>query len=312
MRTILLAIFLFSTWFSFTQDYTKIDSIVSTYPNKFESIEIFTDKIKSDFKTDIEKVRATYYWISNNVRYDYKSANNQRNSSMSFSSEERLSQYQKNYAEKAMRRRLAVCEGYSQLLKFSLERLNIKCVVISGFAKTTIRDIGWISKDTNHAWNAVFLDNKWQLIDATWSTGSRPDRPNEFSFRDVYFLINPKQLIWSHRPENDKWQLLNNVINQSAFFYAPIIHAGYYNSGLELTRMQGLIKPKENIQIAFDTINQENQYYYQFSEDSLNLEPITFVKEGEMYIAQIPYNKTKGKKLVIFSNYKACLSFKII
>lgn len=314
MRTILLAIFLFSTWFSFTQDFKKVDSIVKEYPKTFESIISFADKINSDFDSDIEKTRAAYYWISNNISYDYKdkeSVAKRKYNKESFANDlYNIDKYK--YAEKSLSSNKAICAGYSLVLKHTLDELNIKCEVINGYAKTDISDVGWKTNETNHAWNAVYLNDKWQLIDATWSTGNEEGKPSYFNFDDSFFLIKPRDLIWSHFPKDKKWQLLDKPVSTSAFFYAPIIHTGYYNSGLELTRMQGLIKPKENIQIAFDTINQKNQYYYQFSEDSLNLEPITFVKEGEMYIAQIPYNKTKGKKLVIFSDYKACLSFKII
>lgn len=312
MRTLLLALLLFSVQISFTQNYSKVDSIVANYPNKFETIQNFADKINSDFSSNLEKTRAAYYWISNHVRYDYKSASNPRNKSMSFTSEERLNQYQKNYAEKALRRRLAVCEGYSQLLKYTLSKLNIKCEVISGFAKTTIRNVGWVTEETNHAWNAVYINNKWQLIDATWSTGNRSDKLGYFDFRDSYFLIKPEHLIWSHYPKDNEWQLLDKPISKSKFFYAPIIHAGYYSSNLELNKMQGILKSKETLEISFDTINEDKQYYYQLSDDSSNLKPIKFIKKDNKYMAQIPYDKTKGKELLIFSGFKACLSFKII
>jgi len=73
MRTFLLVFFLFSLQSIIAQDYNKVDSIVNTYSKKFKSIKSFADRISSDFKTKKEKTRAVFYWIANNVTYDYKS-----------------------------------------------------------------------------------------------------------------------------------------------------------------------------------------------------------------------------------------------
>ena len=76
--------------------------------------------------------------------------------------------------------------------------------------------------------------------------------------------------------------------------------------------MKGILKSKKMIQVSFEVINEANQYYYQYSQYSLNLEPIEFVKKGTYYIAEIPYDSKKGKELLIFNGFKPCLSFKVI
>lgn len=312
MKTFLLALFLFLVQISFAQDYSIVDSIVKNYPKDFKSIESFADKIDSDFDTDLEKTRAAYYWISNNIIYDYKSANSVRISGYHYSDDSELEKIQLEYSENVLKEKKAVCEGYAQLLKYVLDKIEIKCEVIDGYAKTDIREIGKVKNEENHAWNAVYLDEKWQLIDATWSTGNEENRQDHFEFNDAYFLIKPEYLVWSHFPDDKKWQLLEKPISSLTFFYSPIIHPGFYNSGLELSKMKGTVKSSRTIQISFDSVDTDRVYYYQFTNSSLNLEPITFIKKGDKQIAEIPYNYKNGKELIIYVDYDACLSFKII
>jgi transglutaminase/protease-like cytokinesis protein 3 len=312
MRTLLLLFLLITTQLSFSQDYKSVDSIVKNYPKAFKSIEKFAKKIESDFTTDIEKTRAAYYWISNNVSYDYKSANSVRSSGYHYYDDSELKKVQLEYAENVLKEKKSVCEGYSQLLKYVLEQLEVKCEVIDGYAKTEVKEIGKIKNEENHAWNAVYLNEKWQLIDATWSTGNEENNPGYFNFNDAYFLIRPEYLIWSHFPDDKKWQLIKKPISNLAFFYSPIFHSGFYNSGLELTKMKGIIKSNRTIQLSFDSIDTDKTYYYQYTESSFNLEPIEFIKKGNKQIAEIPYSYKNGKELTIFNGFKACLSFKII
>lgn len=55
-----------------------------------------------------------------------------------------------------------VCEGYTRAFKYLADMAGIKCVLMQGSA--TNRD----NMTEKHAWNAVYLNNKWYLIDATW------------------------------------------------------------------------------------------------------------------------------------------------
>ncbi|WP_296380957.1 transglutaminase domain-containing protein, partial [Winogradskyella sp.] len=177
MRTLLLVFFLFSIQQTSSQNYESIDSIVSTYPKKFKSIEDFASRIRLDFKTDLDKTRAAYYWIANNITYDYKLSRKEPNSfkikSKSKSDyEAKFYALKRKYALKVLRKRFAICEGYSQLLTEVLKDLDIISVVVSGFAKRSPNEIGRKRNSSNHAWNAVRIEDKWHLIDVTWSTGN--------------------------------------------------------------------------------------------------------------------------------------------
>lgn len=76
-----------------------------------------------------------------------------------------------------------VCEGISEFVKIILDYLNIKCVIVKG-----------ISKQENHAWNKVCIDNKWYNLDVTFDiTLSNGDLA-----RHDYFLLTDIDILKDH------------------------------------------------------------------------------------------------------------------
>ncbi len=70
----------------------------------------------------------------------------------------------------------AVCEGYANSVQLLCEVLQIPCIKVTGSAY-----------GGNHIWNAVYLDNKWWMLDVTFN-----DPLLEGTDRDrwTYFLLN--------------------------------------------------------------------------------------------------------------------------
>lgn len=99
--------------------------------------------------------------------------------------------------------------------------------------------------DTNHAWNAVYLDNKWEFIECTWGAGHLSNS-GEFQrkFSNFHFLPNPIHFIVAHFPFDNiitdyskKWQLLKTPMSLEDF-----------NRNVEFTQsaMEWNIKPKSH------------------------------------------------------------------
>ncbi|MEM6514748.1 MAG: transglutaminase domain-containing protein [Bacteroidota bacterium] len=312
-QTLLLSLVLIGCHFSPAQNYNAVDDIVLGYPDNFNSIKTFSERIQKDFNTDVDKVRAVYFWISNHIKYDYKSLS-RKNKSQTYKDDTELTLIQRRYAEKVLKRKLGVCEGYSQLMKFVLNELNIETKVITGYAKRFPKEIGKIRNSTNHAWNAVKVDGKWQLIDATWSTATNANDPEHVDFKETYFFIAAKDLLKSHLPQEEKWQLLDKPMTKSEFFYQPLFYEPYFNSGLELSEENlGILRIKTDdfIRIPFDIVNKDNSYYYAFKNDkttrNLDLEE---VEKG--HLTQIPFNSNRNDILTIYHDFNAVLAFKII
>lgn len=318
MIRFLLVFFLFSIQFISAQNYERVDSIVSNYPDRFKSIENFADRIASDFTTDLDRTRATYYWISNHITYDFKSLRKkEKTKKIKYKSktdyESKIYILNKKYAEKALKKNTAVCEGYAQLLKYTLTKLDIICVVVYGYAKVSVSEIGRKRNNSNHAWNAIKLDKQWRLIDATWSTGNSLYNPKFFNFSDTYFLIPPDKLILSHFPDDKQWQLLDNKVSRINYFNFPIIYDAYHNSGLKISnKTTGYITTEIDsvIQLFFTEIDKDKTYYYSFDKSGKS-DIIKFVKEKDQFIANIPYNQRRRRNLVISDGQLTLMKFKI-
>lgn len=320
-KTISFLIILISGFQIDAQDYNKVDSVVSNFPKNFKSIKEFAHKINVNFTTDLEKTRAAYYWISNNIAYDFESLkkgkNKYKNISYDTKSEyqAKLAEMEKRLADKVLRKKRAVCEGYSQLLKFTLLHLNIECEVIHGYAKKYEHEIGRKRNGSNHAWNCVKLNGKWELIDATWSTGFSDNNEKYFKFDDIYFLIKPEKMILNHFPNKNELQFLNPYIIKEDFFLKPVISSDYFNSGLSLNdKTKGIFRVKKNdsITLFFDKADENRFYSYALKEDK-HTTLFLFEKKEDKYLITIPINIKRNTMLTIYnSEGYALLDFKII
>ncbi|WP_298514017.1 transglutaminase domain-containing protein [uncultured Kordia sp.] len=316
----IIFLFFVCNYFASAQDYTSVDKVVATYPSTFQSVEEFAKRIEKDFTTDADKVRAAYYWISNTITYNHKGLRTGRDPYPKIVIRDAVSQedfeykYNKRYAAYVLQYKTAVCEGYSQLLFFTCEYMNIKAKVIEGNAMTDLRDIGKIPHDTDHAWNAVFFNEKWNLIDATWSTGNEEENPNAFDFTDSYFCIAPEKLILSHFPKNPKWQLLKEPKSKKEFYNQPIIYEEFLRANAMLApKMKGTIRAKINdsITLRFQQIDTTKSYFYAFSKDQYSTK-VKIEKDKGGFILKIPFKGTKRDQLEIFRNTKGILAFRII
>lgn len=99
--------------------------------------------------TDYEKIKTVYDWICANVIYDYVNLNDEN-------------YLLKHSAYAALVQRMAVCQGYSNLLYRMALEMGIDCRIITG-----------VSHGENHSWNIVKLDGQYYNLDATWDSELR-------------------------------------------------------------------------------------------------------------------------------------------
>ena len=82
---------------------------------------------------------------------------------------------------------------------------GIPCVIVDGYGKTSTP-----SKYPNHSWNAVQLNNKWYLCDATWASGVIDMRNLQYEkdYKEIYFLTDPVDFTRTHEPLDKAWAFL--------------------------------------------------------------------------------------------------------
>ncbi len=297
------------------QDYTKVDNIVKNYPKKFSSTIDLANRISADFNLDEEKVRAIYQWLNINVKYDEFNAvfdvGDYR--IIYFSEEDRLRQIEYKIKKKIKRilsTNKAVCLGYSQVFKAVCDHIGIQSEIVPGYAKTDFYQINSDAKYKNHAWNAVKINNKWQLLDITWSTVARL---KDFKhYNDYYFFVDPKEFILTHFPVDKNWQLLENTVSKDKFFKTPIFYANYFIDDFKITDFQNGILEINNkmIHVYFDKIPKAKRISY--SMDGEVYKPLTYKKtKTGNYVGSFKYTNDRNKNVTIYSGPLPVLSFAI-
>jgi transglutaminase/protease-like cytokinesis protein 3 len=222
------------------QDFTQVDSLAKATTYKGESIAAFAKKLSSPFDQPIHKVRAIFTWISGQVSYDCDAFFNPKaiQRTIEYKSQKeyqkKVKEWERKQAQSAFYDKKGMCMNYTLLFREMCQAVGIETVVIQGRIKSSAKEINGPYIDVNHAWNAVRLDKKWQLLDLTLASGYIKKNCSEFvkEFRPEYFFIPPQQLIKTHLPKEKKWQLLESTTSRKTFMAMPYSNYGVHKFGV--------------------------------------------------------------------------------
>lgn len=299
------------------QNFTLVDSKVKTYPKKITA-EKLAHKIAIDFNSDQDKVRAIFSWLSFNIRYDLNEFYNPKQKRIRFSykneadKQAKISAIKNNIATKTMLKRKGVCEGYAQAFAKICSLLKIQNQVIKGYVRNSSNDIGKIKTQTNHAWNAVKLNNKWLYIDATWAAGFVINGKWERNFNDYFFNIPKQKYLLTHYPENASWQPDIKKISLTTFFKQPIYATNFLKKGYKLLKpTNGILQVKKGtpINITLKNLNANQPIYCGFSNSNYAKKPKITITKNSTTISIIPPKRSKKLHLII--NQQVMLDFLI-
>lgn len=210
MKNTFLLLSLFYTILTFGQvnsNYTIVDAKMNNIPANFtNSTTEIAAYIDANFKKDTDKIRAAFYWIASNIRYDV------------------ANMYAVNYNESvedkingALKSKKGVCIHYAAIFNELAYKMRIQSYVIEGYNKQNGK-VG----DLAHAWNAAKVDNKWYLFDPTWASGYVNNGQFFKKLNNVYFMADPAKLIASHIPFDYLWQFLKYPITNGDFYEGKI------------------------------------------------------------------------------------------
>ncbi|MEL7313490.1 MAG: transglutaminase domain-containing protein [Cyanobacteria bacterium J06559_3] len=154
----------------------------------------------------------------------------------------------------------AVCEGYSNLFQALGKAMGLEVVYLRGKIRRDLAPLDLIPETvrflesdydwTNHAWNAVKIEDNWQLVDTTWD-GGNPEAVED-SYRADYLMPPPEVMIASHLPRQRDWQLLATTASSRAFEQQPILTPDFFEDQLEIispSQYQTVVKGKALIEI---------------------------------------------------------------
>mgnify|MGYP001445031954 CR=1 FL=1 len=185
----------------------------------FKAIDKWARQAPADLATDLpsltpyltqkaanetEKLRAIFAWVVTHIVYDRAAALREHPTNRSIG--------------EILRDQKAICLGYAQLIARMCELAGLEAEVISGYSKDLPTSKPML-EEPDHAWNAVKVDGKWQLLDATWAAAWYNYKYKQGLNPEVepYFLAPPRQFIHAHLPAQPWWQLLDPPISVALF-----------------------------------------------------------------------------------------------
>lgn len=129
-----------------------------------------------DSMADYEKVHAIYDWLGVNVIYDYNIVNEMSGILPSDDRYNRFYSYDSFYLEGVLENGVAVCNGIAKTF-----------VVLCGIEGIAAVKVNGTASGGAHAWNKVYINEKWYIVDSTWSNQKATDKKEVFS-HDYLFL----------------------------------------------------------------------------------------------------------------------------
>ena len=205
--------------------YARMDEIaLSAPPEVTSSVAALTDYLIAEAKTDLQKARVIYRWITHNIHYDANAYISGRVRAVDIK------------ADAVLRDRTSVCDGYARLFEAMAKHAGLKAERITGTVKGYSFEPGLKIKKANHAWNAVELEGAWYLLDTTWGAGYVDFQSRSFvsAFNEFFFLPAPDRLKFSHHPEDSIWQLLEKPIGFKEFAGYVDIRPAFFQNGMGL------------------------------------------------------------------------------
>ena len=167
-----------SSWSGSNKVKIKVDCVYKMTAEMESELNVkvkeIVESITTESMSQSEKELAIHDWIVNNTRYD------------------------KSYTiydpYNTLINNTGVCEGYSLLAQKMFTIAGIKSIIVEG-----------TSQGESHAWNMVYIDNKWRHVDVTW------DDP--VSSKDVlsheYYNLTDKQISSDHLWDTSKYPRAN-------------------------------------------------------------------------------------------------------
>lgn len=258
-------------------DLPFVDSVaVSTrYKNDLTAL---THELTDRLSNEHFKARAIFRWITENISYDYKFYNKYQykgKEPRTFKCknekecEARRIAWEIKYIDRVLKKKKAVCQGYAMLFKKMCDIAGLKSELVAGYVRTEPYQVGTAGK-LDHAWNAVWLDSAYYLLDATWAAGGcgRNEDGKLLSFQkkfnEYYWLTPALNFARNHFPQNSSWTLLLGYTKDS-FATNPYYLPGEIQNIRLITPSSGVIRAKKG-----DTIQFRIEYKGHFKDLQIN------------------------------------------
>jgi hypothetical protein len=166
------------------------------------------------------KVKVLHDWICYNIAYDTADQGSGKSDAQDYAS--------------VLKAKKATGTGYSNLMKKMCDLAGIGAKAITGCLKDP--DYGFDGKtvQSNHAWNSVFVNGRWQLVDCALDAGYIDGKVWLRHYSTAYLFLAPVPFLYSHLPDEAKYQYSMPTLTSDAFIQEAYIPGKFYQYGLSL------------------------------------------------------------------------------
>ncbi|WP_246034838.1 transglutaminase domain-containing protein [Polaribacter aestuariivivens] len=316
MMKYFLFLLLLTTTIVNSQNYTSVDNKVLKYP-RFSKVEDLVSKIENDFISDEDKTRAAFFWLAKNIQYNLKEYYNptHRTYSFSYSSEaEKLLKLQKakdKVVATVFKTKKGVCEDFAQSFKKICDLLDIQAEVIRGYVRNNTNEIGKPRNSTNHAWNAVKLNERWVILDATWASGFLYNGTWKKTFNEYFYDIPKDKIFKTHFPEDSIWILRFGRMSLKEFYNQPIYSNTFLKHNATLiapTTGTINVNSSKTIELKFENLDVNIPILYAFKGNKFGKKPLIKKEDNVVYLRL--NQAKKNSELVLYFNNISAIQFK--
>ena len=166
-------------YFNSNFNASNIESYINTYNN---ALNEFYNQAITGQESIKDKIVAINKAICNKVRYGFGKG------------EDSIYANDIRTTYGALVNGLAVCEGYARLFKACMDKLNVPCVLVSGYGI-----VGEYVEE--HMWNYVYLEDKWLGVDVTWNDGDTEGAEKKDNLD--YMLVNGNKMFIEHKENSE-------------------------------------------------------------------------------------------------------------
>jgi hypothetical protein len=206
---------------------TKDTFLFQDIPIKVRTnVETLTEAICNAADKDETRVQNIYYWITHYIAIDVSDYNKGR--------------IARNRLPSAiLKSRDGDTDDFAVLMKAMCESSGIACQIIPGYEKDELYDNGAGFYKPNHTWNAVLVNNKWEIVDAYHGAGDiemnlswmkkQLQKVNtkklytttkikfKQNYHPEYFLQDPEEVRLTRLPVDPIWQLTDTLMPLHVF-----------------------------------------------------------------------------------------------
>jgi hypothetical protein len=217
MRFVCLIVFnLFFCFALFAQVSVKQKSIPDS---KAKSVKKLAAALTKDSCSDYDKAKRIYDWITANIKYDVWRYEHFR--------------WQETTPKQTLRRRKALCAGYSLLFQALCKEAGIKAWVVEGYDKHPNYRTNEPYFFEEHAWNVFQVDGINHLVDATWGSGGIRRKMSVIvilkhpiyiyrsrfvrKYNERFFDADTNWFLQTHVPILPMWQLKTHALSVERF-----------------------------------------------------------------------------------------------